>query len=135
MAKSRAESAAKLQNINLTAAKLADNVKKVIDASANVSAQEFSSLQNITSSFLDSFHSMIDISQKYAMAGLRELSNSTAFLTKEMSKNTMYTTTAAGASSASLAMAILVMLAIALVRLLQVRTEVNVLLLCPFLSP
>jgi hypothetical protein len=31
----------------------------------------------------------IDIGQKRAMDGLRELSNSTAFLTKEMSKNTM----------------------------------------------
>jgi hypothetical protein len=82
------------------------------------------------------------------MARLRNLSQSTAFLTKEMSKNTVYaarlhvqlprthlthrphvtsrrcprsfTTTAAGASSASLAMAILVMLAIGIVRIGQV---------------
>jgi hypothetical protein len=47
------------RNINDTAVKLVGNMQQVMDASADASALEFSSLKNITTSFLDAFHSMV----------------------------------------------------------------------------
>ena len=79
VAKSSVESAARLRyvvlalfhnecfiaarrNINLTSVKLTNQMQQVMDASATSSAIEFSSLKNITTTFLDSFHTMVSYS-------------------------------------------------------------------------
>jgi hypothetical protein len=47
------------RSLNTSTTKLAENVKGLMDASAASSAQEFTSLKNITTTFLDAFHALV----------------------------------------------------------------------------